>query len=101
MKKGGLKDRYQIGKKIGEGGFGEVRFCREKDTKEHRAVKFLRKNKLSEYDTKQIMHEVKILSEMDHPNIVRLYEFYDEPKNYCLVQELCTGGELFDAIIKN
>lgn len=47
------------------------------------------------------MHEVKILSEMDHPNIVHLYEFYEEPKNYCLVQEICTGGELFDAIIKN
>lgn len=45
------------------------------------------------------MNEVQVLSEMDHPNIIRLYEYYDEPKYYCLVQEVCSGGELFDAII--
>jgi serine/threonine protein kinase len=45
------------------------------------------------------MNEVEILSQMDHPNVVRLYEFYDEPHMYCLVQEVVTGGELFDAII--
>ena len=85
MKVGGLKEKYQIGKKLGEGGFGEVRFCRERSTKEPRAVKFLRKNMLTEEDKNQIFHEVKILSEMDHPNIVKLFEFYEEPKNYCLV----------------
>ena len=36
---------------------------------------------------------------MDHPNIVRLYAFYDEPKYYCLVSEVCPGGELFDALV--
>jgi len=37
---------------------------------------------------------------MDHPNIVRLHEFYDEKNVYCLVQEIVTGGELFDHILK-
>jgi len=37
---------------------------------------------------------------MDHPNIVRLFEFYEEPAYYCLVEEVCTGMKLFDAIIK-
>jgi serine/threonine protein kinase len=60
--KGGLKERYQIGKKLGEGGFGEVRFCRERGSKDPRAVKFLRKNMLNEEDKKQIMHEVDILA---------------------------------------
>jgi len=54
---------------------------------------------MTKEDLALIMNEVHVLSEMDHPNIVRLYEFYDEPKHYCLVQEVCTGGELFDAII--
>jgi serine/threonine protein kinase len=40
-----------------------------------------------------------MLAAMDHPNIVRLFAFYDEPQYYCLVTEVCPGGELFDAII--
>jgi serine/threonine protein kinase len=47
---GKIKERYLIGKTLGEGGFGEVRFCRHKTTKEPRAVKFLRKSMLSEQD---------------------------------------------------
>ena len=47
-----------------------------------------------------ILKEISILADMDHPNIVRLYEFYDESNKYCIVQELCAGGELFDVLIK-
>jgi calcium-dependent protein kinase len=77
-----------------------VRFCRDRISKENRAVKLLHKSMLTTEEINQILHEVKILSELDHPNIVHLYEFYEEPKNYCLVQELCTGGELFDMVVK-
>lgn len=100
MNEGSLKDNYQIGKPLGEGGFGEVRYCRSKTTKEARAVKFIHKNRLSEDDKSMIMNEVAVLGQMDHPNIVRLYEFYEEANVYCIVQEICTGGELFDQIIK-
>jgi len=37
---------------------------------------------------------------MDHPNIVRLFEFFEEPSKYCIVQEVVHGGELFDVLIK-
>lgn len=37
---------------------------------------------------------------MDHPNIVRLFEVYQDHKRYFIITELCTGGELFDQIIK-
>jgi calcium-dependent protein kinase len=35
---------------------------------------------------------------MDHPNILKLYEFYQDKKYYYLVTEFCSGGELFDKI---
>ena len=37
---------------------------------------------------------------MNHPNIVRLIAFYDEPKMFYIVTELMTGGELFDQIVQ-
>ena len=46
------------------------------------------------------MQEIDILKTMDHPNIVRLFEVYQDPKRYFIVTEHCSGGELFDQIIK-
>ena len=38
---------------------------------------------------------------MDHPNVVKIYEYYEDEKNYFIVTEACNGGELFDEIIDN
>jgi serine/threonine protein kinase len=40
--------------------------------------------------------EVNILSKLTHPNIMHIYEFYEDKANYYIVSELCKGGELFD-----
>lgn len=82
---GGLRKHYKIGQILGQGGFGEVRKCRHIVTGEERAVKYLDKTKLSAEETNLIFNEVDILSKMDHPNVVRLYEFFEEERNYCLV----------------
>lgn len=37
---------------------------------------------------------------MDHPNILKLYEVFQDDARFYVVTELCTGGELFDEILK-
>lgn len=46
----------------------------------------------------KFMMEIKILQELDHPNIIKLYEYFEDAKYVYLVTELCSGGELFDRI---
>lgn len=45
------------------------------------------------------MEEVNILKQLDHPNILKLFEFYQDAHKYYLVTEHCSGGELFEKIM--
>ena len=74
--------------------------CIHRDTGAQRAVKVLRKSNMDEDEKKMLFNEINILKELDHPNIVKMFEFFEDDKRYYLVQEICKGGELFDEIIK-
>lgn len=96
-----LKLNYRISadtKVLGAGSFGKV-FLSEniEDPTFKVAIKVLNKSKLKD-DIEQIKEEVKILTTLDHPNIVKYYETYDDVKYMYLVMEYCSGGELFDKI---
>lgn len=59
------------------------------------AIKVINKSKLDEDEIKNLKNEVRIMQQVDHPNIVKYYETYDDKKFIYLCMELCTGGELF------
>eukprot|EP00347_Sterkiella_histriomuscorum_P020848 403336235 len=96
--KGRFRDYYSIGTALGTGAFGEVRKCSNRKTGAIRAVKIIRKDSLDAKEKARFFQEIDILRQLDHPNIVRLYEVFQDEKRYYLVTELCTGGELFDEI---
>jgi len=82
-------------KKLGEGSYGTVCKAKHKSTGAVRAVKSISKAQMKNLDRfKQVMKM------MDHPNIIKLYESFEDHKNIYLVMELCTGGEMFDRIIE-
>ena len=69
-----------------------------KDTQQKRAIKVIARSKIKNWD--RFLTEVKILQQLDHPNVIKLYEYFEEKENVYLVTELCAGGELFDRIIE-
>ena len=53
---------------------------------------------MSDEDKISLETEIEILMQIDHPNIVRLLEVFDEEDHWCLVMELMEGGDLFSWI---
>ena len=92
---------FFIDEVIGCGGFGEVKKCRRKSNNEELAVKVFDLKKLNENEITEIKTEVKICLQLQHHNIVQLFDFYCEESFFYLIFELVTGGELFDSIIEN
>jgi len=85
---------FDENKMIGSGAFSDVvKGTRIKDGEEF-AIKIMHKNKLQEEDIKSILNEIEILNRIDHPNVVKLAEMFEDDKNFYMVLELMKGGSL-------
>lgn len=93
-----LSQEYQILEYLGKGAFGIVQKVKH-ITGDVRAMKVIYKETfLDNSDEEKLDKEVEILKKLDHPNILKIYEFYFDSKNFYIVTEYCKGGELFDKI---
>ena len=54
---------------------------------------------MSAEDQMALQNEIDILKQVDHPNIVKFYDIYEDEKYMYIVMELLEGGDLFDRII--
>ena len=96
---GQITDYYEVLKKIGEGASAKVYKVKEKSSGEIKAMKQVEKVRLP--DVKYFETEIKILSLLDHPNVVRLFEVFEDDKNFYLIMELCKGGNLVTRMKNN
>ena len=48
----------------------------------------------------QFLNQIKLMNEIVHPSILKLWESYEDDKRYYLVSEYCSGRELYDKIIQ-
>ena len=95
-------DDYHILKKLGKGSFGSVFKVKHKITGEIRAMKMI-KNILSSNSNKidnKFLREIQVLKNLEHPNIIKVYEYYIDEEYHYIITELVTGGELYDTIVK-
>jgi len=84
---------------LGSGAFSVVKLGVNLETGQKTAVKVVSKKKLSEEDYTSLLMEIEILSQLDHPHVIRLIETFDEGDNFYIVTDLVEGGELFDRIV--
>mmetsp|Transcript_9261 Transcript_9261/g.20476 ORF Transcript_9261/g.20476 Transcript_9261/m.20476 type:complete len:409 (+) Transcript_9261:348-1574(+) len=94
-----VRDRYEMDESeiLGKGNYGVVYRGREIKTGVMYAIKSIEKSKLK--NLAFVRREIAILKEVDHPNIIKLHEVFEDDHKLHLVMELCTGGELFDRIV--
>ncbi len=98
-----MKKNYHIDKNtkvLGVGAFGKVFLTTNKfDTNIKVAIKVLDKQRLSD-SLDVIMDEIATLNTLDHPNIVKYYETYNDQKYIYLVMKYVSGVPLYDKICK-
>lgn len=97
-----LSALYDLHKELGRGQFGITYKCTDKSNGREYACKSISKRKLiRKKDIEDVRREVMILQHLTgQPNIVEFRGAYEDKDNLHLVMELCSGGELFDRIIK-
>lgn len=78
LKQGNISEEYKIGETLGEGAFGHVSKVTHKSTLMVRAMKCIKKTSLIKEEEQKLFSEMNILKNLDHPNIVRLYELYQD-----------------------
>ena len=87
---------------LGSGTYGTVKkVCLIKNPSTIRAMKIISK----EYIIKGVNHsklidEIKILKKLDHPNIMKIYEFFFDDKNFYIISDFCDQGDLLGKLEK-
>lgn len=92
--------KYELGRTLGEGTFGKVKYAVNTETNEAVAIKVLDKEKIQKQNMgNQIKKEISIMKMVKHEYIVGMIEVLASKTKIFIVLELIVGGELFDKIV--
>ena len=89
-----LFDKYEVKQKIGKGKFGLVKLGINKETKKQVAIKIMAKKNMDKSDLELAKVEIDILKIGQHPNIIKLYDIYENENYIYIIMEYCSGGDL-------
>ncbi|XP_055025787.1 MAP/microtubule affinity-regulating kinase 3a isoform X12 [Misgurnus anguillicaudatus] len=94
-----LVGNYRLLKTIGKGNFAKVKLARHILTGSEVAIKMIDKTQLNPTSLQKLSREVTIMKNLNHPNIVKLFEVIETEKTLFLVMEYASGGEVFDYLV--
>ena len=94
-------DIYEELEELGEGAYGVVKkVCLKENPETIRAMKIIPKENIMEGQSQKLLDEIQILRKLEHPNIMKIYEYFNDSKNIYIVSELCDQGDLLGKMIK-
>jgi len=88
---------YNVEEKLGQGSYGEVYRATQRASGKECAVKCLKAK--YHHQAQRWSREVEIMRSLDHPNIVKLVESFQDKQHMHLVVELCKGGQLLSGLM--
>ena len=91
---------YEQVKVLGEGGFGKAILARQKSDNKMCVIKEVRLSSLKQKDRNEALKEAKVLSSLNHPNIVKYITSFQERGCFYIVMEYADGGDLSQKIEK-
>jgi calcium-dependent protein kinase len=83
---------------LGTGSNGSILMCIHKNTKMLYALKSFSKADITESKLAQIRNELSSMAQLDHPNILRIHEVFENVNSIYLVNELCKGGDMLERL---
>jgi len=72
-----LNETYEIKHQLGEGRYGVVKYCIQKQTGREAAIKIISKNAMDSTAYEHVHNEMEILKVCQHPNIIKLYDILE------------------------
>ncbi|NXD66654.1 MYLK2 kinase, partial [Eolophus roseicapillus] len=99
LRSASISSQFNLSSKeiLGGGKFGEVHICTEKQTGLKLAAKVIRKQGAK--DKEMVLLEIDVMNQLNHRNLVQLYDAIETPREIILFMEFVEGGELFERII--
>lgn len=91
--RGDVRERYEIGARLGRGAYGEVLLIILKETREQRVCKRILQQQ-EKVPEEEVASEVDLLRALDHPHITRIFEYFEENGFINIVMEPVFGGTL-------
>lgn len=82
-----VRDRYRLGQLVGTGAYSYVKMAEVIETGDAVAIKIIKKEKLNRSQLEMVYMEAKALRQLQHPNVLKLFDVVDERQHICLVTE--------------